>query len=136
MRRRSRWYCGSMYDPMNSLLNGIDDPILFKNKSSILVLADSMGPKIARTGFKFLENCLCRCFLPVVNLLITNKTKNRDLVWKLQPEFQWNIDFLCSFRFRTQNLFLFQEAKLLKLYIETFRCGSINFVNSSLSSLE
>ena len=38
-----------LYNPMNSFLNGIDDPILFKNKSSILVLADSMGPKIART---------------------------------------------------------------------------------------
>lgn len=62
-----------MYKELNSSLNGNDDPILFKNKRSVLALADSMGPKIAR-------KLSYRCFLPVVNLLITNKTKNRDLV--------------------------------------------------------
>ena len=59
-----------MYTGVNSSLNGNDDPILLK---SILALADSMGPEIAR-------KLSYRWFLPVVNLLITNKTKNRDSV--------------------------------------------------------
>ena len=116
-----------MYTEVNSSLNGNDDPILLK---SILALADSMGPEIAR-------KLSYRCFLPVVNLLITNKTKNRDSVWKSQPEFWWNIDFLCSFRYRTCFCFKRQYYYFILKYSDRdyFNCPGVgwNYLNDEMS---